>query len=61
MLMLKLAIVTLCLLLAVTRFAARFMPAEMRRAAQILTWLLSAYVVIMLLLGVIATFNGAWK
>ena len=59
--MLKLAIVALCLTLAVTRFAARFMPAEMRRAAQVLTWLLAAYVAIMLLLGIIATFNGAWK
>ncbi|MBM3608613.1 MAG: hypothetical protein FJX29_09210 [Alphaproteobacteria bacterium] len=56
--MLKTAIVLLCVSLAVANFASRFIPAEMKRAARILSWVLAAYVAFMLLLGVISTYNA---
>ena len=59
--MLKAAIVLLCVTLAIANIASRFIPQEMRRAARILSWLLAAYVVVMLTLGVIASFNVQFK
>lgn len=56
--MLKAAIVLLCVTLAIANMASRFIPQEMRRAARILSWLLAAYVVFMLTLGIIASFNA---
>lgn len=52
--MVKIAILLLALTMTVTKFANRWLPEEAKKAARILTWLLGAYVVIMLGLGVIA-------
>lgn len=57
--MVKLAILLLGITLTVSRFAGRWMPAEVKKAARIMSWLLAAYVVIMLVLGVIAWFRPA--
>ena len=52
--MVKLAILLLALTIAVSTIGARFLPKEVKRAAQILSYLLAAYVVIMVGLGIIA-------
>lgn len=57
--MVKIAILLLGLTITVSRIGARWMPAEFRQAARILSWLLAAYVVIMVGLGVIAYLRPA--
>ncbi|MGE3643562.1 MAG: hypothetical protein AB7F96_06885 [Beijerinckiaceae bacterium] len=52
--MVKIAIVLLGVTLAVSKFAGRWMPAEVKQAARIMSWLLAAYVAVMLALGVVA-------
>ena len=52
--MLKLAILLLAVTLTVSKIATRWMPEEVRKAARIMSWLLGAYVVVMVGLGVLA-------
>jgi hypothetical protein len=52
--MVKLAILLLALTITISKFGARFMPAEFKKAMDILSWLLGAYVVVMLILGIVA-------
>lgn len=56
--MVKLAILLLALTIAVSTVGARFLPKEVKRAAQILSYLLAAYVVVMVGLGLIAYFSA---
>ncbi len=52
--MVKLAILLLAVTMTISKFGGRWMPAEFKKAANILSWLLGAYVVIMLGLGILA-------
>lgn len=59
--MVKLAILATAMCFVVARIPSRWIPAELRRASQILGWLLMAYVAVMLSLGVVAwlsTYRG---
>ncbi len=57
--MVKIAILLLATTLTVSRFAGRWMPEEAKKAARILSWLLAAYVVVMLFLGILAYLRPA--
>ena len=57
--MVKIAILLLGITITVSKLGARWMPAELRQAARILSWLLAAYVVIMLGLGIVAYLRPA--
>jgi hypothetical protein len=57
--MVKIAILLLGITITVSKLGARWMPAEFRQAARILSWLLAAYVVIMLGLGIVAYLRPA--
>ncbi len=57
--MVKLAILALALTITLSKFGVRFMPAEFKKALDILSWLLAAYVVIMVALGIVAYFKPA--
>lgn len=52
--MVKLAILLLAITMTISKFGGRWMPAEFKQAARILSWLLGAYVVVMLVLGIAA-------
>ena len=57
--MVKIAILLLALTMSVTKFANRWMPEEAKKAARVITWLLAAYVLVSLGLGVIAYLRPA--
>jgi len=52
--MLKYALILLAITLALANIASRFIPAQVRRISRILSWLLLAYVIFVMALGVIA-------
>ncbi len=56
--MLKYALILLGITITLANIASRFVPGEVRRISRILSWLLAAYVGVMLLLGAIATFSN---
>ncbi len=56
--MLKYALILLGITITLSNIASRFVPGEVRRISRILSWVLAAYVGVMLLLGVIATFSN---
>jgi hypothetical protein len=52
--MIKYALALLAITLTLANVATRFVPNEVRRISRVLSWLLAAYVAIMILLGIIA-------
>ncbi len=59
--MIKYALALLAITLTLANIASRFVPNEVRRISRILSWLLAAYVVAMLSLGLIANLSNWWK
>ena len=52
--MVKFAILLLALTMAISKFGARWMPGEFKKAATILSWMLGAYIVIILVMSIVA-------
>lgn len=55
--MIKYALALLAITLTLANIASRFVPNEVRRISRVLSWLLAAYVGVMLILGVIANIS----